>query len=45
MVVVFVAVLERFGVQTTSFIAVLGAAGLALNRHWRPAILDVQRKI
>ncbi len=31
MVVVFVAVLERFGVQTTSFIAVLGAAGLAVG--------------
>ena len=31
MVVVFVAVLERFGVETTSFIAVLGAAGLAIG--------------
>jgi small conductance mechanosensitive channel len=31
MVAVFVAVLERFGVETTSFIAVLGAAGLAIG--------------
>lgn len=31
MVVVLVAVLERFGVETTSFIAVLGAAGLAVG--------------
>jgi len=31
MLVVLVAVLERFGVETTSFIAVLGAAGLAIG--------------
>jgi small conductance mechanosensitive channel len=31
MVVVFTMVLERFGVQTTSLIAVLGAAGLAIG--------------
>lgn len=29
--VVFVAVLDRFGVETTSFIALLGAAGLAIG--------------
>lgn len=29
--VVFIAVLERFGVETTSFVAVLGAAGLAIG--------------
>ncbi|MBN2717552.1 MAG: mechanosensitive ion channel [Deltaproteobacteria bacterium] len=31
MLMVFIAVLERFGVETTSFIAVLGAAGLAIG--------------
>ena len=31
MLAVLVAVLDRFGVQTTSFIAVLGAAGLAIG--------------
>ena len=31
MVMVIIAVLERFGVETTSFIAVLGAAGLAVG--------------
>lgn len=31
MTIVLVAVLERFGVKTTSFIAVLGAAGLAIG--------------
>ncbi|MBN2530113.1 MAG: mechanosensitive ion channel [Deltaproteobacteria bacterium] len=31
MLMVLIAVLERFGVETTSFIAVLGAAGLAIG--------------
>ncbi|MCP4197193.1 MAG: mechanosensitive ion channel [Proteobacteria bacterium] len=31
MLVVFIAVLDRFGVQTTSIIAMLGAAGLAIG--------------
>ena len=31
MVMVIIAVLERFGIETTSFIAVLGAAGLAIG--------------
>lgn len=31
MVMVIIAVLERFGIETTSFIAVLGAAGLAVG--------------
>ena len=31
LVVVFIAVLQRFGVQTASLIAILGAAGLAVG--------------
>lgn len=41
MVVVVIAVLQQFGVQTASLLAVVGAAGLAIGLAWQGTLSDV----
>lgn len=41
MVVVIIAVLQQFGVQTASLLAVVGAAGLAIGLAWQGTLSDV----
>lgn len=40
MVVVVLAVLDRFGVETTSLVAVIGALGLAIGLAWQGVLAD-----
>ena len=41
MVVVVIAVLQQFGVQTASLLAVVGAAGLAIGLAWQGTLSDI----
>lgn len=41
MVVVIIAVLQQFGVQTASLLAVVGAAGLAIGLAWQGTLSDI----
>lgn len=41
MVVVLIAVLQQFGVQTASLLAVVGAAGLAIGLAWQGTLSDI----
>lgn len=41
MVVVVIAVLQQFGVQTASLLAVVGAAGLAVGLAWQGTLSDI----
>ncbi|NGP77580.1 mechanosensitive ion channel [Balneolaceae bacterium YR4-1] len=41
MVVVIIAVLQQFGVQTASMLAVVGAAGLAIGLAWQGTLSDI----